>query len=459
MQKTKATVMEMSVWALVWPMFIDLLLSMTLGLEDAYYLAKISDRAAAAVGALLPILGACNMVFQTLAFSGSSVACQLMGGQRFERVNRTFQTMILLNGSLGAVLGLTIFLSHQWIGAGMGLRADIFDMATQFLRLVGPIIFIQAVRFAYSSIVNAHGRPRWNLLAAVLVNILNLLFNQLLTQGAHGIPRLGVTGIALSTIIAQLVGLAVAAGFVHGKLQVRWNFRHYWKQFSTYIKPILSIGIPSAMEPLSFQLNQLVLTRMVVSLGAISLATRTYTLNLIIFAIVWSSSLSLGTQIKIAHFIGARRFQEANAQLHRSLRLGLLAGFCMMVVLSLASTPLFHLFTRDPAIVALGHTLFLLGLLLEPCRASNIVVGISLRASGDARFAALASILITWGIAVPSAYFFAFPLKLGLLGIWLGMIADELLRGLMNYWRWRSGIWQSKGIMVREQSSFVESAG
>lgn len=75
----KNPVIEMSLWALAWPIFIDLLLSMTLALEDTFYLARISDRAAAAVGALLPILGASNMVFQTMAFSGSSVACQLMG--------------------------------------------------------------------------------------------------------------------------------------------------------------------------------------------------------------------------------------------------------------------------------------------------------------------------------------------------------------------------------------------
>src|SRR5277367_6848743 len=95
--KPRRTVLSMSLWALTWPMFIELVLSFTLGLEDSFYLAKISDRAAAAVGAVLPVFGVCNVVFQTFAQSGASVAGQLLGGERHERVNRTFLTMILLN--------------------------------------------------------------------------------------------------------------------------------------------------------------------------------------------------------------------------------------------------------------------------------------------------------------------------------------------------------------------------
>jgi putative MATE family efflux protein len=449
----KNPVIEMSLWALAWPIFIDLLLSMTLALEDTFYLARISDRAAAAVGALLPILGASNMVFQTMAFSGSSVACQLMGGKRFDRVNRTFQTMILLNGLGGALAASAIYLLHGQIGRWMGLSADIFEMATTFLGLMGPIILIQAVRFAYASILNTHGKPRWNLAGAVLVNILNVLLNHLFTRGVLGLPKLGVAGIASSTIISQLIGLAVAAFFVHGALRIKWDFQNYWNQLNSYLRPILRIGIPSAFEPLSFQFNQLALIRMVVWLGPIALAARTYTLNLIIFSIVWSAALSLGTQLKIAHLIGARRFNDSDVQLHRSLRLAILGGFSIMVVLSLAARPLFHLFTHDEAIVSLGQALFLLGLILEPSRASNIVVGISLRASGDARFAALASVLITWGVAVPLAYFFAIYLQFNLVGIWMGMILDEFLRGLMNYLRWKTGIWRSKGVLAHDRQS------
>jgi putative MATE family efflux protein len=448
----RQSVLEMSLWALTWPMFVEMVLAFTLGFEDSFYLAKISDRAAAAVGALFPVFGICNMAFQTFAQSGASVASQLIGGRRHEWAGRTFVTMILLNGALGATVAAVLFAFHRHVGLWMGLSPEVYAPATEFLSLVGPMLFIQALRFAYASIINARGRTRWNMLSAAFVNLANLALNHVLTMGTWGLPRLGVSGVAYSTIVAQTLGLIVSAAVVHLHLGLRWDLRGVWSGLRGYVAPILRIAVPSVIEPLSFNLNQLVLVRIVVSLGDVALATRTYAMNLIVFAIVWSFALGLGTQIKIAHYIGAGRFGDANAQLHRGLRLGMLLGFVMMAVLSLCAGPLFRLFTADPEILRVGQVLLLLGLVLEPARTSNLVVGSSLRGAGDARFASFMSVALTWGIAIPLAYVLALSAGLGLVGVWLAMIADELSRGLMNYWRWQTGTWKSKGVLARETS-------
>ncbi len=431
-------------------MFVEVVLSFTLGLEDSFYLAKISDRAAGAVGSLLPVFGICNIAFQTFAQSGASVASQLIGGERHERVHPTFVTMILLNGTLGLAAATALFAVHRRVGHWMGLGPEAYAPATEFLGLVGPILFIQALRFACAAIINARGRTRWNMLSALFVNAANVSLNHVLTMGTWGLPRLGVAGVAYSTIIAQSLGLLVSSAVVYGRLKVRWRPRSYWPQLRTHLAPILEISLPSVIEPLSFQLNQLVLVRIVVTLGEAALAARTYTLNLIVFAYVWSFSLSLGTQIKVAHQVGARLFDAADRQLRRSLRLGMLLGFGMMLLLSAGARPLYSLFSSDPEILRLGQWLLLLGLLLEPARTSNMVAGGSLRGSGDARFVSAASVALTWGIAIPVAYLLAVRLRIGLVGVWIAMICDEASRGLMNYWRWRSGAWRTKGVLARE---------
>jgi putative MATE family efflux protein len=440
----------MSLWALTWPMFIELVLAFTLGFEDSFYLAKLSDRAAAAVGALLPVFGICNMAFQTFAQSGASVASQLIGGERRAWASRTFIATILLNAVLGAAVASFFFLFDHRVGLWLGLSPEVYAPATEFLSLVGPMLFIQALRFAYASVINARGRTRWNMLAAAFVNVANLGLNHVLTRGTWGLPRLGVAGVAYSTIVAQSLGLIISATVVHAHLKLRWDLAGLWLDLRGCVAPILSIAVPSVIEPLSFNGQQLVLVRIIVALGEVALAARTYTLNLIAFAIVWSFALGVGTQIKVAHYIGARRFDDAHAQLNRSLRIGILLGFVMMGVLSLSARPLYGLFTADPEILRVGQVLLLLGLALEPARTSNMVVGGSLRGSGDARFASFVSVALTWGIAIPLAYVLALRLRLGLVGVWLAMIADEGSRGLMNYWRWQSGAWRSKGVLAHE---------
>jgi len=377
-------------------MFIELVLAFTLGFEDSFYLAKISDRAAAAVGALFPVFGICNMAFQTFAQSGASVASQLIGGERRAWASRTLIATILLNAALGAAAASFFFVFDRRVGLWMGLSPEVYAPATEFLSLVGPMLFIQALRFAYASVINARGRTRWNMLAAAFVNVANLGLNHVLTRGTWGLPRLGVAGVAYSTIVAQSLGLLISATVVHAHLKLRWDLAGLWSDLRACVAPILRIAVPSVIEPLSFNFQQLVLVRIIIVLGDVALATRTYTMNLIALAIVWSFALGVGTQIKVAHFIGARRFSDAHAQLNRSLRIGMLLGFAMMGILAFSARPLYHLFTSDPEILRAGQVLLLLGLLLEPARTSNMVVGGSLRGSGDARFASFVSVALTW---------------------------------------------------------------
>ena len=69
----------------------------------------------------------------------------------------------------------------------------------------------------------------------------------------------------------------------------------------------------------------------------------------------------------------------------------------------------------------------------------------SLRAAGDTKYPAYMAIISMWGIGLPIAYIFGIQLELGLAGIWFSFIADEWVRGIMMYRRWRSKIWLQKG--------------
>jgi putative MATE family efflux protein len=446
------SVLEMSLWALAWPLFVDLALTMLLNVEDSLYLARISDQAAAGVGALVPIFGICVMTFQAFSQAGASVASQYLGAGRTDRADPTFLTTILMLGGLGSAVTALLYTIHARIGVWLGLSDQVYPLATTYLRLVLPVVFVHSLRYGYAAVLVARGRTRWNMWVALAVNVTNLALDHVFTMGTWGLPRLGVVGIAYSTIVAQTLGLLLLMLVVHRRLGLPWRVSGLWANLRSLASPVLAIGVPSAVEPVSFQLNQLVMVAIVVAIGDTALAARTYTLNIILFAIVLVFSLGLATQIKIAHQVGARLFDEAHRQLLSGLRLGFFLGLGGMALINIMAGSLIKMFTKDPEIVFLGQTLLLMGFLLEPARTGNIIVGGSLRGSGDARFVAVASIGLTWCIAVPLGYVFGLKLGLGLPGVWLAMICDEASRSLMNTWRWHTGAWRSKGVMAHESA-------
>src|SRR5690606_38920680 len=106
-----------------------------------------------------------------------------------------------------------------------------------------------------------------------------------------------------------------------------------------------------------------------------ALAARVYTFNLCILGVLWSVAMGVGTQILLAHRIGAGQLESAQRQLRQSVRFAALGGVGIVLVLNLVRVPLLGLFTSDHQVLELTRPLLQLALVLELGRAANVVVG------------------------------------------------------------------------------------
>ena len=77
-------------------------------------------------------------------------------------------------------------------------------------------------------------------------------------------------------------------------------------------------------------------------------------------------------------------------------------------------------------------------------RSVNFTMGGALRGSGDTRFTLVTTIVNWFVVRLPLAVLFAFPLGLGLAGIWLAILVDYSVRAVILALRFRSGRWSSR---------------
>lgn len=438
---------RLSLWSVTWPLLVSLTLSLSLNFVDSFFLARISDRAAAATGALMPLLGATLVVFTAVGQAGASVASQLIGARRRAEVPVTYLALVVFNLALGLLTSLLFFSLRHRLPAWLGLDGSLREDAATYLGILGSFQFLKSTQIAYGNILNSRGQTKWVLAEALLTNACNVGLNLLFLHGAFGVRRLGVAGVALATVISLAVGLGFTVCVAHLGLRLRFPRRLPAGHFRQRLRQVLAIGLPSALEPISYQCSQLVVNALVISWGAVALAARTYVINFVtITTIVWGAAFGIGTQVLIAHRVGARDYADANAKMRQGLRFAILGNLALSGLLALFHRPLLALLTSDPEIQALAAPLFWLGLLIEPCRAVNIVAGGALRSTGDARYTALVGTVMMWSVGVPACYLFGSVLGYGLPGIWLGLGLDELARGLVNYRRWRIGRWKDFGI-------------
>jgi putative MATE family efflux protein len=423
-------------------------LSLSLNFTDAFFLSRISDAAAAAAGAINPLLGATLVLFSVVGQAGASVAGRLQGARRHGELPLTYFAMLVFNLTAGVVISALLVALHRFVPGWLGLQGVAATSAQTYMAVLGGCQVLKAVQLAYGNMLNSRGETRWILVEAVATNVSNIALNLALAKGAFGLHA-SVGGVACATVISLLFGMLFTIAVVHARFGVRFPIRSSLRELRAALRPVLKIGLPSAAEPISYQVAQVTISMLVISLGARALATRTYVLSFVtISSVLWSIALGIGTQILIAHRVGAGKLEEANDQFHRALLYAIAGNGGLALLLALFHRPLLGLLTHDPEILRAAAPLFAVGVFVEMGRAVNIVCGGALRSTGDAGYAATVSSSLMWCVGVPSAFLFGRTLGLGLTGVWMSMALDETLRAVVGYRRWRAGHWRTSSALA-----------
>ncbi|MDQ0258004.1 putative MATE family efflux protein [Evansella vedderi] len=442
-QKTKKAA-KITLFALTWPIFIEILLHMLMGNADTLMLSQYDDNAVAAVGVANQIMSIIIVMFGFVAMGTSILIAQYVGAKQEEKAGHISVVSIVANLVFGIILSAVLFIFGKPLLQLMNLPEELIAPSLIYLQIVGGFSFVQSLIMTLGAIVKSYGFTKDAMIVTIGMNILNVFGNYLFIFGAFGAPVLGVTGVAISTAVSRGVGLIILFILVYKRVngELPWSFL-VEKFPKEELKQLLKIGIPSAGEHLSYNTSQMVITFFVASMGTTALTTRVYVFNIIMFAFLFSIAIGQGTQILIGYLVGEGKLQEAYRRCLKSLWIAMSVTIFIMIVIVFFQDTLLRIFTDNPEIIYLGSILIFMSIILEPGRAFNIIVISALRSAGDVKYPVYIGILSMWGVAVTVSYGAGIVMGLGLIGVWLAFILDEWLRGILMLKRWKSKKWVS----------------
>ncbi|MGG3570899.1 MATE family efflux transporter [Bacillus gobiensis] len=443
---TQTSEKNLSLFSLTWPIFIEVSLYMLMGNVDTLMLSQYSDNSVAAVGVSNQILNLLIVMFSFIATGTTIIISQFLGSKQKKEAMEVAYVSIGANFVISFVISAAVFLAAVPLLNMMGLSGELMPDAKVFLEIVGGLSFIQALIMTYSAILKSYGYTKDTMYVTIGMNVLNIIGNYFFIFGPFGFPVLGVTGVAISTSVARIIGLAVMIIIVKKRINLSLSLKKVFHVHKEHLRKLIKIGIPSAGEQLSYNGSQMIVTYFIAILGAQALTTKVYTQNIMMFIILFGTAISQGTQILISRNIGAKQFDEAYERCMKSLywAIGIAAG--TSIIISIFSKQVVGIFSQNPEIIATASMLIVMTIILEPGRSFNVVIINSLRAAGDAKFPVYMAMLSMWCIGLPIAYLLGIHLGYGLVGIWISFIVDEWFRGILMYRRWRSRIWIKKGM-------------
>ena len=438
---------ELRVGRITWPVLVEQLLFMLMGTADTFMLSHVSGSAVAAVGSSNQVIGLVLLMFSMISGGTAVLVAQYLGAKRIEECAKFTAASITVNLAIGVLVSVLVVLLRQNIAEWMQLPPTVITFTDNYLNIVGGTIFIQALLNAVSSVLRSNGFTRVTMYVSIGMNAVHILGNYTFIYGAFGMPKLGVTGVAVSTSVSRLLAFVVMMVIMYRVVPYTIAWKDYIYIHLDHLKKILAIGVPSAGEPLAYQTGQIVMTSFMGIYGATVLATRVYTLNLMFYIFVIGSALGFGTQIVVGHLCGAGKMEAAYKQVWKSLWIALSITVVIAIVMAFSGRSLFHLFTSDPGVIRMGTQLLLICIVLEPGRTFNLVIIQSLRAAGDVKFPVLMGIIFPIGMGIPLSYYLGVHLHMELAGVWWTICIDEWTRAIIMSVRWKSKVWQKKALV------------
>ena len=436
------------VFRLSLPIFAELLLQLLVGNMDQFMISHFGSAAVASIGNGNQVMNVVIIVLETMSAATTILLTQHIGAGRTGRPCDEIATVgTAVTAVFSLAMGLFLLLAPQVLFTLLRTPEDAFAGACLYTRIVGGAVLLQGLYIELCAVLRSYTLLKEVVTVSVVMNLLNVAGNAVLINGFFGLPRMGVSGAAVSTCLSKAVGLGLVIWTLHRRCAVRFSLK-YLRPFPwDTCKRLLGIAMPSGMESLSYNISQIFILRFINLMGTAVIATKVYASMLANVAYVYSIAVAQATQIILGYLMGARKLDEVSPRVWSTIRIALAVSELLTLLILVLCDPIYSIFTDDPVIHALGRQILLVELVLELGRSVNIVMTRCLTTAGDVWYPVTIGIFSMWLVAVAGGWLLGHVLSLGLVGIWIAMACDEGLRGILFTLRFRKGLWRNKRLV------------
>ena len=429
------------------PIFLELILQVLLGNIDKIMVR--SDNAANAINQANSILDMLTVSISVLAAGSLILINQYKGANDKVSEKKIYSIAFFFNLLLSVVLGIFLLFFGDIILTVMKVNPAFYNDALVYLRLNGGFLFLQAIILTLSTFLRSNTFVVQGFIVSASINALNVGLNALFLY-VLDIP--GVLGVGLATVISRIVGCIILFILIIKLPKIKLSIKEGLFSKKGELKKLLKISIPSAGESLSYSLSQIVILSIINIIGlkitAAAPTAKTYANIMIQFSFIFTSSITQGMQIVLGRYLGARKMDEAEKTIEKTLKIAVISSILIAFVQALLSKQIFLFFTKDQEVIKLCSYIMWIEVGLELGRAINITLVRALQTSGDVVFPTMLAVIFCWSVAVIGSYLFGIVLGMGIVGVWIAMTIDELVRAAIFIVRLKRGSWKKRNLVV-----------
>jgi len=433
-----------NIWYLALPMMVGNLLQDAFTIVDMIFVGRLGPSALAAVGMSGTIQGMLFTVIFGISMGTIAMVARFIGAKKVSEAENVAVQSIFLGLFCYFVIATIGYPLSSSMLKTLGAADDVIAQGTAYMRISFLGSFTMILSVILSAVLNAAGDAVTPMKILAVSTVANIVLDPLVIFGLLGFPRLGVAGSALATVTARGIGVVLLLWiFLKGHSIIHLKFANVKIDLSI-MKRIIRIGIFSSLQAIVRNSSALILTRIVAIYGTFAVAAYVICTRLRMIVLMPGFGLANAVSTLVGQNLGANKPERAERTAWITVGIASAIMTFIGITYTVFARTSIAIFNAHPEVIKIGVYQQYITAGAFGVVGVSIVLGRAFNGAGDTLspmiITSVTLLVFQIGLSILLSW------KLGLIGIWFGITASNIIQAaIMSLW-FNTGRWKSKRV-------------
>lgn len=424
------------------PTMLELAMESLFVMVDLLFVSSLGERAITIVGITNSVIIIFHSVAMGLSIAATAIISRRVGEKKPQTAGLAAMQAIYLGITLSVLFSVLAMCFNKGILQLAGASPSLVVEGDLFSRIMfGCIIFV-VMRVLLNGVFRGAGNAAMAMRTLMLSNAVNAVLCAVLIFGAGPIPSFGLLGAAMATGIANCIGVGYQCWYFATQEKRILIGKKQLMLAPDIIKRLLKLAASGTVQYLVPSSSRFLMIIIVAKLGESVLAGYIVANRIIMFTVLPAWGIANAAGVLTGQNLGAGQPERAEQSVWKTGTFNMFFLGAIALILLLAGENVVHLFTRE-TIVAQNAALYLRYMAIAYFFFGyTMVISRSLNAAGSVHVVTLLYVLMFYVTQLPLAYLLGLHYSWGAQGIFIAILASELVLAAACITVFKRGNWK-----------------
>lgn len=407
------------------PMVISMISIALYGIVDTMFVSTISNEALTTISLATPITAIITAIGLGTGIGVNAILAKTLGEKNENKVARIILTGIVLTAMSWIVVAIIGTLGLKLFFSFFTPNAQIQKLGYDYLLIISIFSFGSLFQILIEKILESYGKSKSSMIVQFSGAVINLILDPILIFGLCGIPKLGIRGAAISTVVGQIFGMAIGIYFIAKNKLISKSDLSEFKLEKGIVKDIYKVGVPTMILEAATSFVTLILNKILITFSESAVSVWGIYCQLQKFVIIIVYGLNNGMIPIIAYNWGAKKKKRVKDSINFFLKLAIGVTAIGMLLFLLLPEQIASIYKISDEILLIAVPAFRILSLGFIFAGISLVFSASFQAFGNGTYSLIINLSRQIIIALP--LIFILKGTLGVKAIWISFTIAEII--------------------------------